>query len=276
MFAGGEKNPQDPADLDERAIEDIIGGSDCFELTSHFEGTAVDDSGGTDTTGVIKDTILPVLWGRRITGHPNSHAQITLAGDSAFISLTIHTVGTLNIIGWRADTGWVGVQELLNETSQLFAIFKRRGVATDPHRGWELTHISGATGASDSISTVEIDSLRIQSTSYPDTVISNPVHIFAVEDALTFLSEEEIKPTVYANDPSLRVFLHVFMPNWPWHVRVPFVSGGNGTYTGIWHTQLLPAVRFAVFGCLQYETLHDEDYPYDFHGWLFPYLVRIP
>ncbi len=48
---------------------------------------------------------------------------------------------------------------------------------------------------------------------------------------------------------------------------------GEGTYTGTWHAQLVPAVRFVVFDCLQHGTLHDDEYPYDFNGWLFPYIV---
>jgi hypothetical protein len=50
---------------------------------------------------------------------------------------------------------------------------------------------------------------------------------------------------------------------------------GDQSYSGVWHAQLLPAVRFAVFDCLQHETLHDDEYPYDFNGWLFPYLVSV-
>lgn len=273
VFVGCQKNPQEPSELDEQAIKDMVESSDWFNLNGHYEGTAVDDSGGTDTTHIVKDTIVPVLWGRRITGHPDSEVQISVVGDSAFVSFTIHTVGTLNIIGWNPDTGWVAVQKPLSETAQLYAIFKRTGSATDPHRGWTLTNISGAEGTSDSVLTVRIDSVRIQSTSYPDTVLSDPLNIFPVENTMTFISGEEVKLTVYTNDPTLRTFLHVFMPNWPWHIRVPFVSQGDGTYTGVWHAQIIPAVRFAVFDCLQYETLHDDAYPYDFNGWLFPYLV---
>lgn len=275
ILAGCQKNPQEPAELDEQAITDIMEGSEWFQLNEHFEGAAVDDSGSSDTTRLVKDTIFPILWGRDITGHPNSKADITIVGDSAFVSFTIHTVGTLKILALNPDTGWVGIEKSLSETSQLYAIFKRLGTATDPHRGWELTDISGASGSSDSVLTVRIDSVRIQSTSHSDTVLSDPLEIFPVENALSFTSGEQVTLTVYANAATLRLFLHVFLPHWPWHVRVPFTNAGDGTYTGVWNVQLIPAVRFAVFDCLHYGTLHDDEYPYDFNGWLFPYVVSV-
>jgi hypothetical protein len=271
----GCRNAQEPSELDEQAIADVMAGSDWFKLTEHFEGTALDDSGSTDTTSIAKDTIAPFLWGRRIAGHPDSRVDISVTDDSAFAAYTIHTVGTLDILGWNPDTGWVGVQKSLVETARLYAIFKRTGRTSDPHRGWVLTHVSGAEGVSDSILTVRIDSVRIQSLSYPDTVLSDPLNIFPLTSALTFTPGEEVALTVYTNDSSLRLFLHVFVPLWPWHVRVPFMNMGDQTYAGVWHAQLLPAVRFAVFDCLQYETLHDDEYPYDFNGWLFPYLVNV-
>ncbi len=272
ILVGCQKSTEE-ADLDEQAIVDMMGGSEWFDLTGHFEGTPVDDSGSTDTTYFVKDSIVPILWGRRITGHPNSEVGITITGDSAFVSFTIHTVGTLNILGWDPDTGWVGLQKPLDETSQLSAVYKRTGTATDVHRGWELTDISGAEGASDSVCTVRIDSVRIQSTSYQDTVLTDPLDIIPIENTMTFTPGEQVTLTVYTNDSTLRLFLHVFVHWWPWHVRVPFANVGNGSYTGIWHAQLVPAVRFAVFDALQYETLHDDAYPYDFNGWLFPYVV---
>jgi len=275
VFAGCQKNPEEPSELDEQAIRDIMKDSEWFEVNEHFEGAAVDDSGSADTTHVIKDTIVPILWGRMVTGEPDSKAEITVIGDSAFVSFTIHTVGTLSILGLHPDSGWVGIDKPLSETFQLYAIFKRTGTATDPHRGWELTDISGASGRSDSVSTVRIDSVRIQSMSYADTVLRDPLDIFPVENAISLISGEQVTLTVYANGASHRLFLHVFVPIWPWHVRLPFENGGDGTYTGVWNVQLIPAVRFAVFDCLHYGTLHDDEYPYDFDGWLFPYVVHL-
>ncbi len=275
LFSGCSKR-EDSETLDETAIAELMESEGLFDMTAHFEGTAVDDSGTTDTTAAAKDSIVPFLWGRKVIGHPEVTVELSIVSDSAFASYSVHTVGSLNILGWNPDTGWVGIQKPFSETSEFFAIFKRTRPIGAPHRGWALTDISGAEGISDSVNTVRIDSVRIQSTSYPDTLLTDPLDIFALADVMTFTSGEQVILTTYTNDPSLRVFLHVFMNLWPWHIRVPFVNEGDGSYTGTWNAQLIPAVRFAVFDCLQYETLHDDAHPYDFNGWLFAYLVVAP
>jgi hypothetical protein len=276
LLLGGCGNEENSAALDEAAIAELMESEGLFDLNAHFEGTAVDDSGTTDTTLAAKDSIVPFLWGRKVTGHPEVSAEIDIVNDSAFVSYSVNTVGNLNILAWDPDTGWVGIQKPFGENSQLFAIFKRTGSIGSTHRGWVLTDISGAEGESDPVFTVRIDSVRIQSASYPDTVLTEPLDIFSLTDVITFTSGEVVTLTTYTNDSTLRVFLHVFMAYWPWHIRVPFTNGGDGSYTGTWHAQLIPAVRFAVFDCLQYETLHDDTHPYDFNGWLFPYAVVLP
>jgi hypothetical protein len=98
--------------------------------------------------------------------------------------------------------------------------------------------------------------------------------LFDVDEVLTFQPAEAVVVTAYTNDPTARVFLHVFSNIWPWHMRIPFFNRGNGEYWGIWWVQRIPAVRLAAVDMMEYGTLHTEDYGYDFHGWLLPYLVE--
>ncbi len=273
------ENPQ-PATTDEEAIQDLILGPDStwFKLIGHYEGEATSDSGDTSTTpGKVLFDTLRALWGRQINGHPDSELDIHITGDSAFVSWTVKTVGYLHVVKWSSDSShWVHIKKPLSETAHLYAIFRKKGGVNLPHRGWELTKISGAEGRSDSVSTVEILSVNIQSASYPDTTITNPLDLFDINDCFTFQTGEEVKITVETNGEPADLFLHVFTRFWPWHIRIPFQNNGGGTYTGTWRVQRIPAVRFAVFDLLRHETIYDDNYPYDFNGWLIPYLTKSP
>ena len=273
---GCSKKSENPQLTDEEAIQEFASGSDWFKLTNHFEGEAVSDSGDTSTTAgkILWDT-LTVLWGRKITGHPDPQATIEITGDSAFVSWEINTVGYFHIVKWVSDSGrWVHIKKPLSETANLHAIFKRMDETNLTYRGWELTKISGAEGTSDSVCTVEILSVNIQSESYPDTTITDPLVLFDIEDVLTFQTGEEVTLTVETNGMPAELFLHVFTDHWPWHFRIPFHNEEDGTYTGTWTVQRIPAVRFAVFDLLHHDTIYDDSYPYDFNGWLFPYLTE--
>lgn len=278
LFAltGCSKKSTNSEQTDEGTIREFIFDSDWFKLTNHFEGEAVSDSGDTSTTAgkVLCDT-LTVLWGRKITGHPDPQVTIEITGDSAFVSWTINTVGWFHIIKWVSSDSshWVHIKKPLSETANLYAIFKRRGEVNLPHRGWELNKISGAEGTSDSVCTVEILSINIQSSSY-DTTITNPLELFDITDVLTFETGEEVKITVETTGEPAKLFLHVFTHLWPWHFRIPFQKEEGGTFIGTWKVQRIPAVKFAVFDLLRHETIYDDSYPYDSNGWLFPYLVK--
>ncbi len=275
-LSGCSKKSTNSEQTDEGAIREFISGSDWFKLTNHYEGEAVSDSGDTTTTlGKIVPDTLTVLWGREITGHPNSHVTIDITGDSAFVSWEINTVGYFHIVRKLPDT-LVHIKKPLSQTDLLYAIFKRRGEGNLPHRGWELTKISGAEGTSDSVCTVEILSVNIQSQSYPDTTIEDPLELFDIRDVFTFQTEEEVKLTVETNGEPAKLFLHIFTHHWPWHFRIPFQKEEGGTFIATWRVQRIPAVRFAVFDLLHYDTIYDDNYPYDFNGWLFPYVTKSP
>jgi len=263
---------------DEEAISDIIASSPLFDVTSYYEGGPVSDSGDTNPElfAFSPDTIIPFLWGREIQNRPDPRIKIHIDGDSAFVEYTGFSEGFFDILTHMPDTGWIVLKKPLSETYEIKAIFKRTGEATAEDRGWELTHISGVWGYSDSVHTVRIDSVRIQCESYPDTVFRDPTEMFFnVDSIITLTPGEEVILTVYTNDGSARAFLHVFQSIFPFHLRIPFLNQGGGIYQNLhlWRVQPIPQVRLAVFDFLQWETLFDSEYPYDFDGWLFPYQV---
>ena len=270
----GKKEEVTDVEADKNAIVDIVENSVYFNTSDHYEGEAVSDSG--DTIGLLKaDTLGAVLWGRELHERKTPNIDVKIVGDSAYVSFTGGNIGFLDILTYMPDTGWVLFKKPLSETYTIRAVFKRTGPVTSQNRGWELTHISGSHGVSDSVYTVRIDSIRIQSESYPDTVIRDPLALFPVDNILTFKPQEEVNLTLYTNDETARAFLHIFA-YFPPHIRIPFANMGNGVYANPnpWYANLIPSIRLAVFDFMQYETLHDSEYPYDFDGWLFPYIVK--
>jgi hypothetical protein len=288
-FTGcGKKGPAQ-VEMDETAIRNYVENDTLwFNTCRHYEGEAQDDSGGTagsrgfiPRTGGTFGEIEPLLWGRQILGHPDPQISLEVIGDSAYVAWESHNTGYFNIFAWDPDSGqsgeWVFVKKGLTEIVRISAVFKRTGQAGDPYRGWDLYAISGAWATSDpeNSRTVNIDSLRIQSTSYPDTVFTTPLEITPILQTLTFAPGESVTLTLYSNDVDASVFLHILRNAKPYHIRIPFTyNNNNGTYTGTWNVEQIPAVRLAVFDILHKNTLEDDVYHYDSNLWLLFYLVH--
>lgn len=286
-FTGcGKKGPAQ-TEMDETAIVNYIENDTLwFNTERHYEGEAKDDSGGTaGSRGFIPGHTLggidPLLWGRQILGHPDPQVSVDIVDDSAYVAWELHNTGYFNIFAWDPDSGqageWVFVKKNLDETVRLSAIFKRTGQTGDPYRGWDLYAISGAWATSEpaGFRTVNIDSLRIESTSYPDTVFTTPLEVTPILQTLTFAPGETVTLSLYSNDADARVFLHIVRDESPYHIRIPFTyNNNNGSYTGTWNVELIPAVRLAVFDIIHKNTLEDDVYQYDSNVWLLFYLVH--
>lgn len=288
-FTGCSKKSPAQVEMDETAIRSYIENDTLwFNTGRHYEGEAQDDSGGTaGSCGFIPGTghtfggIDPLLWGRQILGHPDPQVSVDIIDDSAYVAWELHNTGYFNIFAWDPDSGqageWVFVKKDLNETVRLSAVFKRTGQTGDPYRGWDLYGISGAWATSEPAGsrTVNIDSLRIESTSYPDTVFTTPLEITPILQMLTFAPGETVTLSLYSNDADARVFLHIVRDVSPYHIRIPFTyNNSNGSYTGTWNVEQIPAVRLAVFDMLHKNTLEDDEYHYDSNLWLLFYLVH--
>jgi hypothetical protein len=230
-----------------------------------------------DTTYVKfgKDTLL--LWWRGVQTHNAPTINIDVVGDSALVDWSRHNYGDLNLLIKVPDTSWQLWVKKVYETTRVRGIFRRAGDTNDSLRGWILQKISLATGVSDSVNSVKIDSLRIQSPSNPNLLINDPINSFYRIDSLPkFHSAESVTVTIYTNATDGNAFLHTFIFIWPWYLRVPFDNLGNGVYTGTWRAQIVEFPRFAIFDLMSHQTLFAPagTYGYDFSGWLFPYQIK--
>jgi hypothetical protein len=272
----GKDGPSD-AELDKTEIESMISSSEWFGTTKYQDN----DSSSASKLGKSEkgDALIDVLWWRGIppTGR-QWNINISVSGDSAYVEWELKSTGKFNLLGKLAadSVGYFG-QKTLKETSRMDAVYKRTGNTDETNRGWELEKLSGAIGSSDDVHTVRIDSVRIQCASYPDTILTDALEtLFNKDNALTFAPQEDVTVTLYTNTSDGEAYLHVFQPNFPWHIRILMENNGDKTYTNAtpWHVQVIPAVRFAVFDLMHHNTIYDTDYAYDFDGWLYPYVVE--
>jgi hypothetical protein len=239
----------------------------------------VSDSG--DTADLLHhiielDSITPVFWGRTHTDHPDPTLIIELFDDSAHVAFEGHNVGLFQILTFDPDTGWILVDKTLEETFWIMGIFKRLGSTDETDRGWELTDITGVLGESDAFQTVEIDSFRLETDNYPDTLIHDPLDYIDLDEVLSFDPADEVTITVYANDSTARAFVHVFVAFWPYHIRLPLQHIGSGAFQTQWPWRVaaISGVRLMVLDLISHETLWTDENVYDFNGWLLPYVVE--
>uniref|UniRef100_A0A7C3Z1B6 Uncharacterized protein n=1 Tax=candidate division WOR-3 bacterium TaxID=2052148 RepID=A0A7C3Z1B6_UNCW3 len=229
----------------------------------------------TDTTMIaVNDTLL--IWWRGQQTHSAPIISIEINGDSAFVSWARKNTGPFYLLIKPPDTTWLLWTKAVSETAKIRAVFRKTGDVNDTiTRGWQLKKISLAWGQSDSVQTVRIDSLRIQSPSHPNLLITNPLETFFPLDSLiSFSPGELVTLTLYTNASDACAFLHTFILIWPFYVRIPFTNLGNGVFTGTWHAQIIPFPRYAFFDFLHHATLFTPDYKYDFNGWLLPYQIK--
>jgi hypothetical protein len=238
--------------------------------------TSTDSTNDTTSMKLGSDTIL--FWWRGVQTHDDPTINISVVGDSALVDWSRHNYGDLNLLIKVPDTTslqlWV---KKVYETAQVRGVFRRTGDTKDSLRGWVLQKISLATGLSDSVSTVKIDSLRIQSESNPNLLINDPLNSFYRIDSLPyFRPAEPVTITLYTNIAAGNAFLHTFILSFPYYVRLRFNNIGNGVFTGTWNAQLIPFPRFAIFDLMNHQTLFmpPGSYGYDFCGWLFPYQIK--
>jgi hypothetical protein len=250
-------------ETDEDAIRTLI-----EEDTIWFNPNTVVDSTADDAD---VDTII---WWRGPQTHNDPIIDILITGDSAWVAYSRDNSGDLIIWAKIDSITWQRWLKDLSETAMIRATFLRTGTESDEHRGWELNSISLAEGRSDE-STVRIDSIRITTTTEAfDLVITEPLSTyFDLDSLITFQSGEPVTLTLYTNVEDGHAFLHTFILAWPFYIRLPFTNIGDGVYQGTWNAQLIATPRFAIFDLMSHSTLYTQDQPYDFNGWLLPYMI---
>jgi hypothetical protein len=159
--------------------------------------TEVDST--TTTMITINDTLLKWWRGRQM--HSQPIISIEINGDSAFVSWARKDSGPLYLLIKIPDTTWLFWTKALSETVKINAIFLKTGDVSDTiTRGWQLEKISLAWGQSNTVRTVRIDSLRIQSSSYSNLLITNPLEtFFSVDSLISFSPGESVTLTLYTN-----------------------------------------------------------------------------
>jgi len=278
LIAGCSKTTEPEPATDEEAIDWLVRENPSyFNTEKHY--------GEEDTTGGKIGAFTPVItyfWYREIL--PDSviiNINIDIIGDSAFVTWTGEFDGTFHLFAsdtFPPDT-IIEYTKDFTDFGTRYAIFRRHYRPNeDPERrrGWRLEKVSGAEIISEG-NTVQIDSVRLNSASYPDTLLTNPLDLFAKEDVITLTPEEECSLTVYADNDTAHVFLHSWRKHKEHH-RSKFVNIGNGVYTGVWFAPsndpgVARVIHHCAFDMLSKETLADTIAPYDANAWLFPYLV---
>lgn len=267
------------ADLtDEEALDLLITDNQSyFDTNNHY--------GEEDTTDVrfgYRDPLNTFFWYRELQSASLNY-NILITGDSAFVEFNGDFTGVLNLFAAQ-DSIELHIKDFV-EHSARNAVFKRlEDIEDDPlnRRGWRLTDVSGAeTGPGDQ--SVRIDSIRLNCDSYPDTVFTDPMALFSVDDLITLYPQERCSLTVYTNfDVNVEndfVFLHSWR-RFIQHFRSRFQFIDNGVYTGVWYApanmgNVLTTVHHAAFDMIKYETLMDDEFQYDSNAWLLPYRVSV-
>jgi hypothetical protein len=252
-------------ETDEDAIKDLIEADTVwFNPNSQVDSTSNDED---------QDTV--VVWWRGAQTHDDPIIEIQITGDSAWVSFSRGNFGHFYSLA-RIDTmPLVLWDKNLAETAEIRATFLRTGSEDDEYRGWELNTLSLAFGVSNTVNTVQIDSIRVATlTDAVDLLIVDPLNTyFDVDSLLTFQSGEQITLTLYTNVEDGHAFLHTFILAFPFYIRLPFENLGEGIYQGTWHAQLVAIPRFAIFDLMPHSTIYTPDQPYDFNGWLLPYTI---
>lgn len=201
--------------------------------------------------------------------------SVDVVNDSAFVTFSPEVSGLFHIFEYDTIPPDTIVHYMKNMKDYIirYAIFKHYSDSLG-YRGWRLDKISGVDITSYP-NTVDIDSVRIECESYPDTVIANPLIFFSRGNILSFVPGEEVSLAIYSDD-NIYAFFHARGHRnghtrwWRWR----FEEGGNGVWSGIWITPQMPRVRMFAFDILYKNTLDDHEYQYDSHVWIFPYRIR--
>lgn len=252
-------------ETDEDAVRALVKGD-----PAHFTSGTAGDS--TENAQLSEDTTMGKWWRGPQTHDSAATIDVQVQGDTARVGWHQHNYG--EVFHWimTSDTTAAKWTKPLQEAVQINGIFRREGSDTAAYRGWKLNKISLAYGQSETTSTVRIDSLKIHS-SLRDILIVDPLAAYYHVDSLVaFTPGEQLDITLYTNATEGYAWLHAFWGSA--FVRMPFDDQGSGVFTGTWHAQMIPGFRFAIFDLMTRNTLMDKTAPYDFKGWLFPYLIK--
>ncbi|MAF27256.1 MAG: hypothetical protein QF819_02130 [Gemmatimonadota bacterium] len=248
---------------DEEAIESLMFGdmSDYSDMDVRYDNE--EDSPGLAPINTCwwRRELIDVYkyWDIQIEANPGS-------APTASVAITRKVTGLLNL--WACGTTPVLYSKDFDDAGTRLLYFERdRTLTGDRHRGWRLLSMSGVEIASEG-STRQILSVRVQAGDLDETITSVG-ELIPLEDVMRIAPDTDVTLTVDTGDSTDEVFLHVRRN----HQRSQFISNGDGTFTGMYHTGMMPGPRHAVVDVLSSDTLNDDTAAYDNIAWGYPYVI---
>jgi hypothetical protein len=257
LFIGcGKDNEID----DQTAIGELIGTSGMFGQDMNYAEPVQMASS--------RSPIWPLFFWRSIVAGTRTRS-VDVSGSTAEVTVQIPFTGLFNIIT-GTDTLPDTLQKTEADNAVISVSLERTGAITDPHRGWEITGVSGIDWTSSPSTTKNIVSVTIISSSglinetFSDITVKR-----APDDLPTVGLGDTVTITVITGDSTDLVFLHAH------NSRSRFTSNGDGSFTGTWVTDTSSAnyggYRHCAFDVISHPTLFDNTAAYDAKAWGFLY-----
>ncbi len=250
---------------EEQGIESVVF-EELAELTDPDVRTFYGD-GETPPTSPINTH----AWRRELLNLDKT-IQITIekpggAPATADVVVTGHATGLLHL--WAcADSCLEHHTKDFEDTGVRSLYFQKVRPTVRPHRGWKLVAMSGVKIESEG-TTRRINSVRLQSEGVDET-FSTVEELVRLQDLLRLPAGSEVTVSVDTGDATDHVFLHVRRA----HLRFELRNNGDGTFTGVYFTGVVPGPRHAVIDVLSDGTLMDDEDPYDNVAWGIPYIIE--
>ncbi len=230
-----------------------------------------------------KDSRMPEYWWRELT--TEGDMDIFLENDPATGVCTVSVSRTL-LANFNIDVVHDGILDPgikpISDVRTRRLIVRKTGDASDPHGGWELTHITPAVFSLNSSIQQEVfvSSMKIYKDDELIWECSNPDTFYSVDDELPHFQagdqitvEAEVVHTNPVYDPPLYVFVHGPCPTWPRHWMndngtLGDKVAGDGIYTYQWCAEETSEHWFIAVDVIDADTMMDQDEDdYDSGAW---------
>jgi len=240
---------------DEDLIREAVMNSDYFR-TRTVEG------GPTLST---MDTADYLTWWRDAKSHPEPYLEIRRVDDSAYVVFSGKSIGDFNIAFWGKGV----YSKPYGDSATIEGVVQKNDAGE-----WEVTHVTGVHWISfQNPPSYAIDSVRILMGGV-DTVITNPLILFALDSVLTFTvgSGLPIQCKAYTSTMNLDGALHLFGQGE--HYRLDFVDSGAFFFAQDTVGLTKKGVHFLGVDLFDKACLMYADTAYECRGWLIPFEVK--
>jgi len=222
----------------------------------------------------VQAAIKPFAWWQNITAETRtwtlafSDSDSTGHPNTCLATLVKHMTGELVVIpqsptdSTQADTS--RIFKPLDKTLTRKIMLKRIVIGKDHY--WRVTEVTGAFVTTPS-ATVDIESLRVQSTSGVDTTITDPLQWESLRHVLAFTTNDSVTVTVTTSHLNDAVYIH----RWDWRHRLR--TNGDGTYTFGWVTSAWGGWRWFGIQAMTHGSIYDDTAPFDSQAWHFVFRV---